>query len=127
MASRRLRSGAREVSSREQRALSRVKPLEPARRPAPKSKPATTASKTAPPPTPPVPEAKPRRAALAERAPPPPPNQTPMPPPGREFKLPANLIKLTPKYPPPKYPYGALALSERLLTDCAALSALNDD
>jgi len=24
-----------------------------------------------------------------------------MPPPGREFKLPANLIKLTPKYPPP--------------------------
>ena len=24
-----------------------------------------------------------------------------MPPPGREFKLPANLIKQTPKYPPP--------------------------
>ena len=101
MASRRLRSGAREVSSREQRALSRVKPFEPARRPAPKPKPTTTASKSEPPPTPPVPEAKPRRAALAERAPPPPPNQTPMPPPGREFKLPSNLIKQTPKYPPP--------------------------
>ena len=92
------RSGHRDLSSREQRALSRVKPLEPARRPAAKSKPTTTASKTEPPPTPPAP--KPRRAALAEMAPPPPPKQTPMPPPGRQFKLPANLIKQTPKYPP---------------------------